>query len=38
MRATFDKEVDASYIYLKDKIQKGEVKNTIALNDNNTRF
>ncbi len=33
MRATFDKEVDAAYIYLKDKIQKGEVKNTIALND-----
>lgn len=33
MRMTFDKDVDAAYIYLKDKIGKGEVKNTIALND-----
>lgn len=29
MKMTFDKEVDAAYIYLKDKIQKGEMKNTI---------
>lgn len=33
MRVSFDKEVDAAYIYLKDKIGKGEVKSTIALND-----
>ncbi|MBI2075989.1 MAG: DUF2283 domain-containing protein [Candidatus Aenigmarchaeota archaeon] len=33
MRMTFDKEVDAAYIYLKEKIGKGEVKSTIALND-----
>ena len=34
MRITLDKEVDAAYIYLKENIGKGEVKNTIALNDN----
>lgn len=33
MRLSFDKEVDAAYIYLKDRIGKGEVKSTIALND-----
>ncbi|MDI6721120.1 MAG: DUF2283 domain-containing protein [Candidatus Aenigmarchaeota archaeon] len=33
MKITYDKEVDAAYIYLKDKILKGEVKNTISLND-----
>ena len=30
---TFDKEADAAYIYIKDKIGKGEVKKTISLND-----
>ena len=28
-----DKEAEAAYIYLKDKFNKGEVKKTIALND-----
>lgn len=34
MRFEYDDDVDAAYIYLKDKIAKGEVKNTISLNDN----
>ena len=29
----YDKEADAAYIYFKDKIQKGEVKKTISMND-----
>ncbi len=34
MKVTYDKEADAAYIYLKDKIEKGEVKNTISMNEN----
>ncbi len=34
MKVTYDKEADAAYIYLKGKIGKGEVKNTISMNDN----
>ena len=34
MRFEYDDDVDAAYIYVKDKIAKGEVKNTISLNDN----
>ncbi len=34
MKVTYDKEADAAFIYLKDKIEKGEVKNTISMNDN----
>ena len=34
MKMTYDKEADAAYIYLKDKIGKGEVKNTISMNEN----
>ena len=34
MKVTYDKEADAAYIYLKDKIAKGEVKNTISMNEN----
>ena len=34
MKVTYDKEVDAAYIYLKDRIEKGEVKNTISMNEN----
>lgn len=34
MKVTYDKDADAAYIYLKDKIDKGEVKNTISMNDN----
>ncbi len=34
MRMTYDKEADAAYIYLKDKIEKGEIKNTISMNEN----
>ena len=33
MKAEYDKEVDAAYIYLVDKIEKGEVKKTIKLDD-----
>lgn len=33
MRVSYDEEADAAYIYLKERIAKGEVKNTIALND-----
>lgn len=32
MRATFDKDADAAYIYFKE-ISQGEVKITISLND-----
>ena len=32
MRATFDKDADAVYIYFKE-ISPGEIKNTISLND-----
>jgi uncharacterized protein YuzE len=34
MKITYDKEVDAAYIYLKHPIAKGESKKTIELNDN----
>ena len=34
MRFEYDDDVDAAYIYVKDKIAKDEVKNTISLNDN----
>ena len=34
MKVEYDKEVDAEYIYLKNKIGKGEIEKTIALNDN----
>lgn len=33
MKMTFDKEADAAYIYVKDNIEKGEVKKTISLNE-----
>jgi uncharacterized protein YuzE len=33
MKANYDKEADAAYIYLK-KISQGEVKHTIELNKN----
>ena len=31
MRITYDKEVDAAYIYVVDKIGKGEVKMTCSI-------
>ena len=34
MRAVYDKKADAAYIYLKDKIKKGEVKKTVPMNEN----
>ena len=34
MKVTYDKEADAAYIYLKDRINKGEVKSTISMNEN----
>lgn len=34
MKVTYDKEADAAYIYLKDKIERGEVKSTISMNEN----
>ena len=34
MKVTYDDEADAAYIYLKEKIGKGEVKNTISMNNN----
>ena len=34
MKLEYDKDVDAAYIYLEDKISDGEVKKTIELNDN----
>ena len=33
MKVTYDKEADAAYMYLK-KISRGEVKETIELNEN----
>jgi uncharacterized protein YuzE len=33
MHIVYDKQADAAYIYLKDKIGKGEVKKTISMND-----
>ena len=34
MKVTYDKQADAAYIYLKDQISKGEVKDTISMNEN----
>ncbi|MBI1974061.1 DUF2283 domain-containing protein [Candidatus Micrarchaeota archaeon] len=34
MKVTYDKDVDAAYIYLKETIGKGEVKNSISINEN----
>lgn len=34
MKMTYDKKVDAAYIYIKEKIGAGEVKNSISLNEN----
>ncbi len=34
MRFEYDEDADAAYIYIKQSIKKGEVKKTIALNDN----
>ena len=34
MKTEYDKEADAAYIYLVDKIEKGQVEKTIQLNDN----
>ena len=34
MKVTYDKEADAAYIYIKGDIKKGEVKNTVSMNDN----
>ena len=34
MKATYDKEADAAYIYLKENIGKGEIKSTISMNEN----
>ena len=34
MKVTFDKDADAAYIYLKERIVKGEVKSTISMNEN----
>lgn len=34
MKVTYDKDADAAYIYLKEKISKGEVKGTISMNEN----
>ena len=33
MRLEYDKEADAAYIYLKDQIKRGEVKNTISISE-----
>jgi len=33
MKVTYDKEVDAAYIYLKNNIKKGEVKNTVSMDN-----
>jgi len=33
MKITFDKEADAAYIYLKEKVEDGEAIKTIALNN-----
>lgn len=32
VRIEYDREADAVYIYLKEKIEKGEVKKTVSLN------
>lgn len=34
MKFTYDKEVDAGYIYVVENINKGEVVKTIQLNEN----
>lgn len=34
MKIDFDTDVDAAYIYLKDKIEEGEVARTIEVNRN----
>ncbi len=34
MKVIYDKDVDAAYIYLKNNIGKGEVKNTMSMNEN----
>ena len=34
MKLEYDKDANAAYIYLEDKIRNGEVKKTIELNDN----
>ena len=34
MKATFDKAADAAYIYFKSPLGKGEVKRTIAFEEN----
>tara|TARA_Y100000310_G_C20668471_1_gene808953 strand:- start:2002 stop:2202 length:201 start_codon:yes stop_codon:yes gene_type:complete len=34
MKTELDKETDSAYIYLKDKINEGEVTRTIAINEN----
>lgn len=36
MKITFDKEADAAYIYLKEKINDGEVVRTISINEDIT--
>ena len=33
MKLKYDKEIDAAYIYLEDKIKEGSIKETIALNE-----
>ena len=34
MKITYDKEVDAAYVYLVENINDGESERTIQLNDN----
>jgi len=34
MKVTYDKDADAAYMYVKGSIKKGEVKNTMSMNDN----
>jgi uncharacterized protein YuzE len=34
MKVTYDKQADAAYIYMKDKIARGDVKTTISMNEN----
>lgn len=36
LRMTYDKEADAAYIHIKDKIGKGEITHTIEAKDNIT--
>lgn len=36
MKIEFDKDADAAYIYLKEKIEDGEVARTISINENIT--